>query len=173
MSFQELAFRKSKDVPFENAFYQKHHSSVAHALSSGFNEQVWRWGLVFSQGNDWSVSESRVIERLRNIRSNLLRAIFGNRHRRKGSIRFFVFKHGSLKSFNQHWHALMAIDGNRPDWSDFRIVFKVKDTDCQLIRSIKSEKLVHVDWEWREGNRYHSYVSRYVQSGQLDDYFVM
>jgi hypothetical protein len=67
----------------------------------------------------------------------------------------------------------MAIEGNRPDWSDFRIVFKVKDTDCQLIRSIKSEKPVHVDWEWREGNRYHSYVSRYVRAGKPDDYFVM
>jgi hypothetical protein len=75
-------------MSFENAFFQKHYSSVADALSSGFNEQVWRWGLIFNQGNDWSVSERRVIERLRNIRSNLLRAIFGNRHRGKGSIRF-------------------------------------------------------------------------------------
>jgi hypothetical protein len=158
---------------FENAFHQKRYTSVADALSSGFNELVWRWGLVFNQGNGWSVSEDRVRERLRYIRSNLLRAIFGNRHRGKGSIAFFVFKHGSLKSFNQHWHALMAIQGNRPDWSDFRIFFKVREIDRDLIKSAKSEKLVHVDWDWRQGNRHHSYVSRYVQTGRSEDFFLM
>ena len=60
----------------------------------------------------------------------------------------------------------MGIDGKRPDWSDFRVAFKVRDIDRQFIGSAKSEKLVHVDWEWREGNRYHSYVSRYVQCGK-------
>ena len=79
-------------MSFENAFYRRPYSSVADALSSGLDEQVWRWGLVFNQGNDWSVSENRVRERLRNIRMNLLRAIFGNRHRGKGSIRFLRFQ---------------------------------------------------------------------------------
>ena len=160
-------------MSFGNAFYDKSYSSVADAWSSGLNERFWRCGLVFNQGNQWSVSEKRVRERLRYIRSRLLRAIFGNRHRGKGSIRFLVFKHGSLKSFDQHWHVLMAIQGNRQDWSDFRIAFKVRDIDRRLIGLAKAEKLVYVDWEWREGNRYHSYVSRYVQSGKPDDYFVM
>lgn len=160
-------------MSFENAFHHRHYPSVAGAWSSGLNEQVWRWGLVFNQGNDWSVSENRVRERLRNIRSKLLRAIFGNRHRGKGSICFLVFKHGSLTSFDQHWHALMAIDGNRRNWGDFRVAFKVRDIDRQFIASAKSEKLVHVDWEWREGNRYHSYVSRYVQSEKPDEYFII
>jgi hypothetical protein len=160
-------------MPFKNAFYRKRYSSVADAWSSGLTERFWRWGLVFNQGNQWSVSENRVRERLRYIRSNLLRAIFGNRHRGKGSIRFLVFKHGSLKSFDQHWHVLMAIEGTRPDWGDFRVAFKVGDIDRLFIRSAKSEKLVFVDWEWQESNRYHSYVSRYVQSGKPDDYFIM
>src|SRR6476646_3606945 len=69
--------------------------------------------------------------------------------------------HGDLKSFNQHWHVLMAIDGSRPDWDDFRVEMKTLDIDREFIRPAKSEKLVHVDREWREGNRYHSYVSRY------------
>lgn len=160
-------------MSIENSFYQKQYSSVSDALSTGLNEQCWRWGLVFNQGNDWSVSENRVRERLSYIRSNLLRAIFGNRHRGKGSIRFLVFKHGGLNSFNQHWHVLMAIEGSRPDWSDFRVAMKVSEVDGEFIRSVKSEKLVHVDHEWRQGNRYHSYVSRYVQSGTGDDYFIM
>jgi hypothetical protein len=160
-------------MSFENAFYQKQYSSVFHAFSYGLNEQCWRWGLVFNQGNDWSVSQNRVQERLRYIRSNLLRAIFGNRYRGKGSIRFLVFKHGSLESFNQHWHVLMAIDGDRPDWDDLRVEMKIYNIVAQFIRSAKSEKLVHIDREWREGNRYHSYVSRYAQSGTCDDYFVM
>ena len=156
-----------------NAFHQKHYSSVAQAWSSGLNHQVWRCGMVFNQGNAWSVSENRVPERLRYIRSNLLRAIFGNRHRGKGRICFLVCKHGSLRSFNQHWHALMVIDGNRSDWGDFRVAFKIRDIDRQFIGSTKSEKLVHVDWGWREENRYHSYVSRYVQAGKPDDHFIM
>ena len=160
-------------MPIKNAFYEQSYSSVADALSFGLNEQFWRWGLVFSQGNDWNVSENRVCERLRSIRSNLLREIFGNRHRGKGGIQFLVFKHGDLKSFNQHWHVLMAIDGSRPDWDDFRVEMKTLDIDREFIRPAKSEKLVHVDREWREGNRYHSYVSRYAQSGMRDNYFVM
>ena len=144
-------------MSLENAFYHKPYASGADALSSGLNAQVWRWGLVFNQGNDWNVSENRVCERLRG----------------KGSIRFLVFKHGDLKSFNQHWHVLMAIDGSRPDWDDFRVEMKTLDIDREFIRPAKSEKLVHVDREWREGNRYHSYVSRYAQSGKSDDYFVM
>jgi hypothetical protein len=160
-------------MSIEIAFYQKPYSSVAGALSSGFNEQVWRWGLVFNQGNDWSVSENRVRERLSNIRSNLLRTIFGNRHRGKGGVRFFAFKHGSLNSFDQHWHVLMAIEGSHSDWNDLRIAMKVQDIDGEFIRPHKWEKLVQVDWKWREGNRYHSYVSRYAHSGRRDDYFIM
>ena len=67
----------------------------------------------------------------------------------------------------------MAIDGSRPDWDDFRVEMKTLDIDREFIRPAKSEKLVHVDQEWREGNRYHSYVSRYAQFGKSDDYFVM
>ncbi len=175
----QKAFAKSREVPteslmsFENAFLHRNYSSVAHAWSSGLNDHAWRWGLVFNQGNGWSVSESRVRERLRFIRSNLLRAIFGNGHRGKGSIRFLAFRHGSVRSFSQHWHVLMGIEGNRPDWGDFRICFKVRNIDRHFIGSAKSEKVVHVDWGWREGNRYHSYVSRYVQAGKPDDYFVL
>ena len=52
----------------------------------------------------------------------------------------------------------MAIDGDH-NWSDRRI--------AEAIRAIESnrskrpwEKNAHVDLDWREGNRFHSYVAR-------------
>ena|SRR6476646_1476379 len=95
-------------MPIKNAFYEQSYSSVADALSFGLNEQFWRWGLVFSQGNDWNVSENRVCERLRNIRSNLLREIFGNRHRGKGGIQFLVSRRSEVVQ-----PTLARTDGNR------------------------------------------------------------
>ena len=103
-------------MSFENAFYDGHYSSVVHAWSSGLNEQVLRWGLVFNQGNDWSVSENRVRERLRNIRMNLLRAIFGNRHRGKGSIAILGLQTWVVEVVQS---ALACLDGHR--WKSSRL----------------------------------------------------
>jgi hypothetical protein len=63
----------------------------------------------------------------------------------------------------------------KPDWlhvfPDTNFFFECRDAfDREFIRPTKWEKLVQVHREWREGNRYHSYVSRYVQSGKPDNY---
>jgi hypothetical protein len=157
----------------EHAFHGEHYASITDAFRYGLNEQFWRWGLVFNQGNGWNVSEDRIKQRLRFIASRLLRKIYGNRHRDKAKVRFLIFKHGSTKSFDQHYHALMGFEGQKPAWSDFHIQMKVRDIDAEFIKSNKSEKLVSIDWDWTSGNRYHSYVSRFVQLkvGSSDDWF--
>jgi hypothetical protein len=102
------------------AFHPNRYSSVSEAFHYGLNEQFWRWGLVFSQGNELNVSANRVKERSRYMASKLLRRIYGNRYRDKALIRFLVFQHGSSESFNEHYHALMGFCGKQHNWSDFR-----------------------------------------------------
>ena len=51
--------------------------------SQGFNEEFWRHGLVFNQGNEMNVTEYRVQERLRFITSRLLRKLYGNHSARR------------------------------------------------------------------------------------------
>jgi hypothetical protein len=164
--------RKSKN---QAAFHQTSYSSVPAAFRFGMNEEVLRWGLVFSQGNGWNVTENRVKERLRFIASGLLRKIYGNRHRDKAKIHFIVFKHGSRDCFNEHFHALMWFDGQPHGWSDFRVAMTLKELDRKFIGTSKSEKPVWVDWDWTNDNRYHSYVSRFEQTkrGPSDNWFIM
>src|SRR5262249_55272005 len=95
----------------------------------------------------------------------LLRKIYGNRHRGKATVRFIVFEHGASKSFNRHYHILMAIDGEPHDWSDFRIAMTIRTIDREFIEEHSWEKCVHVDYDWQKGNRYHRYVSRYARYG--------
>lgn len=59
------------------AFHDHQYRSVRDAWEHGFNENFWRWGLVFNQGNDMNVSADRVKARLRFISSGLLRKILG------------------------------------------------------------------------------------------------
>ena len=87
--------------------------------------------------------------------------MFGNNFRRKGAeIKFLVFEQGSRATFNQHYHALMAIEGDH-NWSDERIAQAIMEIDRN--RSKRHwEKDVHVDFDWIEGNRFHSYVARFA-----------
>ena len=89
----------------------------------------------------------------------LLKAMFGNNFRRKSAeIIFLRFKQGSREGFNQHFHALMAIEGDH-DWSDQQIAEAICEIDRK--RSKRHwEKDVHVDWNWINDNRFHSYVAR-------------
>jgi hypothetical protein len=34
------------------------------------------------------------------------------------------------------------------------------------------EKLLHVDYDWEDGNQFHSYISRFVQNGS-DAFFII
>jgi hypothetical protein len=155
------------------AFHQRPYPSPKEAWR-GMNDKFWRWGLVFSQGNEWNVSVDRVKQRLRFIAGNLLRAMYGNNYRTKANIVFLVFKHGSSKSFDEHYHALMGFERGRPVWSDLRIDFEIKEIDTRF-KGHKSEKCVWVDRDWKNGNHYHSYVSRFVQTtdGSSDDWFFL
>jgi hypothetical protein len=136
-------------------------ASIAGAWQHGFNPEYWRHGITISQGLGWSVSEAEATRRLNYIRVHLLKAMFGNNFRRRGAeIKFFVFEQGSRATFNRHYHALMAIEGDH-NWSDEQIAKAITEIDCD--RSKKHwEKDVHVDFDWKNGNRFHSYVARYA-----------
>jgi hypothetical protein len=105
------------------------------------------------------VSEIEATKRLNYIRVHLLKAMFGNNFRRKSAkIIFLTFKQGSRLGFHQHYHALMAIEGDH-NWSDQQIAKVIGEIECN--RSKRHwEKDVHVDWDWLKGNRLHSYVAR-------------
>jgi hypothetical protein len=120
-----------------------------------------------------NVSEDRLKERLRFIASKLLRKIYGNRYRGKAKVRFAVFQHGHRKSFNQHYHVLMAIEGEPNDWSDFRIATAIRRIDQELVKGHRWEKPVHVDWNWQKGNRYHAYGSRFAVNRFDGEWFIL
>ena len=99
------------------AFQPGTYATVADAWRH-LDEEYWRIGLTVSLGNGMNVSGEEAKRRLNYIRLRLLRAMFGNSFRRKNAkINFFVFGQGSRLCFNQHYHALMAIEGAH-DWSD-------------------------------------------------------
>jgi hypothetical protein len=156
-----------------HAFHSHQYRSVRDAWERGFNEEFWRWGLVFNQGNEMNVSEDRVKERLRYIKSKLLREIYGNRYRGRARVWFAVFQHGVRQSFDQHYHALMAIDGESNEWSDSRIAMTIRRIDHELVRGHRWEKPVHVDCDWYKGNRYHRYVSRFAANRLDGEWFIL
>ena len=156
------------------AFHQHRFTSIKEAWAHGFNEECWRWGLVFNQGNGMNVSEERVRERLRVIAGRLLLKMYGKNYRKKAKIRFIVFRHGSKQNYNQHFHAVMAIIGESHQWPDWHIVQTIRSIDFLFTRCNRWEKPIHVDYDWKIENRYHSYVSRFVQkSPTTDDWFVI
>jgi hypothetical protein len=86
-----------------------------------------------------SVSKEDAKRRLNYLRAQMLRAIFGNSWRRKGGkIVFLTFKQGSRATSNQHFHVLMAIEGEH-NWSELRIARPREPW----------EKPAHVDWDWK------------------------
>jgi hypothetical protein len=152
-------------------FHDRTYWTVADAFQNGFNESYWRHAIVFSEGNEWNVTETSVRGRLKYLKSRLARTIFGNRWRHKGKIIFFIFKHGADVNFNAHYHALMGIEGSH-DWSDQQIADTLRCIDSELIGCRRYEKPIHVDHDWKKGNHMHSYVSKYVQHGS-DGYFII
>ena len=109
------------DDPKHKPFRDYKGASVADAWQHGLNPEYWRHCITISQGLGWSVSEAEATRRLNYICVHLLKAMFGNNFRRKGAeIKFMVFEQGSRATFNQHYHALMAIEGDH-NWSDEQI----------------------------------------------------
>ena len=141
------------------AFLDYAGTSVADVGRHALNPEYWRHGITISQGLGWSVSEVEATRRLNYIGVRLSKAMFGNNFRRKrAKIRFLTFRQGSRASFNQHYHALMAIEGDH-NWSDQQIAEAIREIDRN--RSKRHwEKDVHVDFDWKKGNRFHSYVAR-------------
>jgi hypothetical protein len=139
----------------------KQFCSVKEAFEQGFNESFWRIGIEISQGNNMSVSRTEAIQRLNCIRRHLGRRMFGNRWR--GKIVYATFMHGSFQTSDQHFHSLVGFKGIH-DWSDDNIAHAIINIETERhSRSNRHwEKMAHVDWNWKSGNRYHSYVSRFA-----------
>ena len=154
--------------PGDQAFLPGKYSRPEDVRKEGLNPEYWRWGLVFNQGNGMNVTEDRVRERLGIIAPRLLRKMYGNHWRGRGHVQFIVCQHGSKQGYDQHFHALMAIVGEPNGWSDFRVAMQVQAID-QRARAAWNEKLVHIDWNWKYNNRYHSYTSRFLQFRGGDD----
>jgi hypothetical protein len=136
-------------------------TTVADAWRHAPNPEYWRHGITISQGLGWNVSEAEATKRLNYIRLRLLKALFGNNFRRNGAeVKFLVFEQGSRATFNQHHHALMAIEGDH-NWSDEQIAQAIDEIDRNRSKK-RWEKDLHVDFDWIKGNRFHSYVARYA-----------
>jgi hypothetical protein len=149
----------TSDDPKLRAFRDRKSASVSDAWRHELNPEYWRHCITINQGLGWSVSADEATKRLNYICVRLLKAMFGNNFRRKhAEIVFLTFKQDSHEGFNQHFHALMAIEGDH-EWSDQQIAEAICEIDRK--RSKRHwEKEVHVDWEWVNGNRFHSYVAR-------------
>jgi hypothetical protein len=92
-------------------FQQK---AISRVFASDLNGEYWRHCITLNLGNGMSVSEKEAKRRLNYLRVRLLKAMFGNSWRRMGvSIRYLLFKQGTEDRGNQHFHVLMAIEGER------------------------------------------------------------
>ena len=177
---------EAKREPFHTGKW----SSVVDAWKQSLNEEFWRHGITINQGLDWSVTEETARKRLNYIRARLLRRMFGNGWRAKAKITFVVFGQGSKESCNQHFHALMGIEGEH-DWSDEQVAAAIVEIEWNRKRK-HWEKPAYVDYAWRKANRFHEYVGRemrlladvrnvarnvknaaYTVKNDADSYFVM
>ena len=141
------------------AFRPGKYATVSDVWQYGLDEEYWRHGITINLGNGMNVSGEEAKRRLNYIRLHLLRAMFGNNFRRKNAkINFLVFGQGSRLCFNQHYHALMAIGGDH-NWSDHQIAEAIREIECNRSKRYW-EKDVHVDFDWKNGNRFLSYVAR-------------
>jgi hypothetical protein len=113
------------------AFRECKGTSVRDAWRHGLNPEYWRRCITISQGLGWNVSGDEATKRLNYIRVRLLKAMFGNNFRRKrAEIIFLAFEQGSREGFNQHYHALMAIEGGHNS-SDQQIAEAIREIDCK------------------------------------------
>ena len=163
------------NIAYDTQYEPFHHgkwSNATEAWEHALNEDFWRHGITINQGLGWNVTEEAAIERLTYIRARLVRRIFGNSWRRRGAtIKFMVFRQGSKRSFNQHFHVLMGIEGNH-DWTDEQIASAINEIDRQRRNRQEWEKAVHVDFDWIKGNNFHGYVGRELKFDP-DSFFIM
>jgi hypothetical protein len=152
-------------------FLKGTYKSMGDAHRDSFNPEYWRHGITISRGNGWNISEQVARERLVFIGQKLRRLMFGNQYRKKSSIEFYVYKHGAENCFDEHFHALMGVRGNH-DWSDRQIAKAIRSIDLYNPLLERWEKPLHVDYDWEDGNQFHSYVSRFVQNGS-DAFFII
>jgi hypothetical protein len=81
----------------------------------------------------------------------------------QGQDHVLAFKQGTPEHGNQHFHILMAIEGEH-GWSDFRIAMKIRSIELWRPRK-RWEKDAHVDWEWKNASAFMAYVSRETSQG--------
>jgi len=149
-----------------DGFLDLGYSSPEEVFAKGLNPEFWRWGLTFNQGNGMDVTEERVRARLSKIAAGFLRDRYGNKYRRKARIRFVVFQHNCADGSDRHFHALMGFLGEPHGMSDAKVADAIEKLDESIRKGWWGEKPVHVDFGWKKGNTFHSYVSRYVQAGK-------
>jgi hypothetical protein len=162
-------------TPVIQSFRQGDYKNLKEFWHNALDETYWTHGITVNVGNGFNVGKDYCRQRLNYIRHRLAREMFGNNWRAKASISFLVFAHGSVKSYNQHFHALLHIEGEH-DWSGGEITLAIRRLEA--IRPKKHwEKQAYVDWvaqpiyKWRGQkalNRFHSYVARYVAAGNGD-----
>jgi hypothetical protein len=162
---------QQKSTQTNNPFHSENYKNLSDAWSHSLNENYWRHGIVINQGNLMNVSAERCRVRLNVIAGRLLREMFGNKYRQKGcKVHFLMASEGSKQSYNSHHHVLMAIVGDH-SWSDWKIKMFVNSIDflfCWTNGGWRGEKPCHVDYGWKEGNRYHSYSTKSIQRGSAD-----
>ena len=173
-SFHDNKFGTSNDSQSAAFYTDRRYKSVKEAWEHSLDENVWRHSIVISnptldrkkkagisaQGDTENVRDEEVRRRLKYIRARLLRAIWGNHWQGKGQIMYLVFRQGKKKSYNVHYHALMAIVGKH-DWSDEAVEMAIQAIEKNRTKE-SWEKEAKVDCRWRKGNAMHSYCSREV-----------
>jgi hypothetical protein len=70
---------------------------------------------------------------------------------------------GKQGRFGEHYHAVMAVEGNH-GWSDQEVADAIYEIEADRTKEWRGEKRVHVDWNWKNGNAFHSYVGREVEA---------
>jgi hypothetical protein len=76
--------------------------------------------------------------------------------RRCESLRACKGRHDGV---SEHWHALMAVEGQH-GWSDKMIADAINEIEGNRKLEHDWEKAIHVDWNWRDKNQFHSYIGR-------------
>jgi hypothetical protein len=68
---------------------------------------------------------------------------------------------GKQDRVGEHYHAVMAVEGNH-GWSDQEIADTINEIEAARPKEWRGEKAVHVDWDWKSGNKFHDYIGREV-----------
>lgn len=182
---QHIPFRpsiaRSEPIP---AFLPGNYDTAQKAWKYALNPDYWTHCLAVTLGNGLSISEADAKRRLSYIAVRLKRNLWGNRHQKQGKIEFIAFhhsdannkhkksrdkevggafRHGRSASSHEHYHAFMHVGGGHGQ-SNQEIASAIREIERARNR-LPRDKEVHVDSDWWNGNSFHGYVTRQVNSG--------